>query len=502
MATSYKKAYEGNVEALSVWGPIDRSILDGGRRTPPPLPSALFGSAWSELVKLSEDKGAPADYVALSYLVVCASMIGSKRRVVPYRGSSWEEPSILWLGLVGDPSHNKSPSLDPFMSILRTLEGEKREDHLRNVIDYAAESERAKVEKAAWQEAVKMAAKDGLQTPPIPKGAIEPDEPVRHRYYMQDATTEAAQSILSKNPNGCLMLRDELAGWFTSFDRYNPGGRPYWIVSFGGRSYTVDRKGTPEPMHIPYNGVPVIGGIQPAKLAECVMKGADDGLAARFLFIWPERREFSRPSSNADLSSFEAAIRRLDDLDWQYDADGKAEPFKVMLDSNAADLFDNCQRFYREREGDASGLLKSFVGKLAGLTLRLAMAAEFSRWAWEGGKVPTIIGAQTLEHVADFVGDYVLPMAERVYGDAALPPVERNAATLARYITRYRLKSINARDLKREARLPGLREAAEIDPAIDALIEANWLRPSPSRQGGTVGRARADYAVNPVVIGE
>lgn len=501
MATSYKHAaLGGNVESLPVWGPLDRTILDGGRRTPPALPSALFGSAWGELVKLAKDKGAPVDYVAFSYLVVSASLIGSKRRAVPYRGSTWEEPAILWLGLVGPPSANKSPSLDPFMGILRNLESDRREEHLNAILDHAALLERAKVEAKAWKETVEKAAKDGLTTPPMPQVAIEPEAPVRRRYYMQDATNEAAQAILTHNENGCLMIRDELAGWFTSFDRYNPGGRPFWIEAFGGRSYTVDRKGTPKPMVINYNGVPVIGGIQPEKLAECVMHGADDGLAARFLFVWPERPEFSRPSSSADVAAFEAALRRLDGLDWDRAEEGEKRPYRIPLDEAAADAFDKCQLFYREQETDAAGLLKSFIGKLPGLTLRLALAAEFARWAWEGGREPQSISVETLENVADLIADYILPMSSRVYGDAALPPVERDAATLARYIIRNKVKVVNARELRRTAKLPGLREADKTAAAIDAMVEANWLRPDPKREGGGPGRMTSDYIVNPAAL--
>lgn len=489
------------IPSINPWGSPDLSILDEGRRKPPELPSAMFGNAWPELVKLAADKGAPVDYVALSFLTVAASLIGSKRRAVPYDGSTWEEPAILWLGLVGDPSHNKSPALDPLTSILRRLEDERADEHSEELMSWRADCERARAEKALWAEGVKAATKEGLNTPPLPENAVEPQEPSRRRYYVQDATPESMASILVGNPSGSLMLRDELAGWLSSFDRYNPGGRTYWLEAFGGRSYTVDRKGSPEPLRIPYNGVNVIGGIQPAKLADCLLHGSDDGLAARFLFTWPERPAFSRPCSTADVTGLGDALGRLDGLDWQLGPTGKREAFRVMLDADAADVFDRCRQLYRDQEQDSAGLLKSFIGKLGGLTLRLALVSQYARWAWGGGLEPRTITAETLEAVADFIADYALPMAERVYGDAALPVVERNAATLARHIRRNKVRSINARNLKRVDRLPGMREAADIDPAIEALVEAGWLRRDPHRDGGTAGRATSDYLVNPAVIG-
>ena len=477
----------------------DMSVLEEGRRHPPELPPAMFGNAWPELVKLAADKGAPVDYVALSWLTVSAALIGSKRRCVPYPGSTWKEPSILWLGLVGDPSHNKSPALDPFVDVLRLLEDEKTDDHLDAINVWRADTERAKVEKVNWQDLVKAASKDSLPTPALPDHAIEPDEPRRRRHFVQDATPESLGEILEGNPQGVLMVRDELAGWFSGFDRYNPGGRSQWPESFGGRQFTVDRKGAAKPVRIPYNGVNVIGGIQPGKLSDCLLKVTDDGLAARFLFIWPNRPPFSRPTATADLRGIESALRRLDTLDWTVRDDGKPGAVLVPLDPDAADVFDSCCRLYGDQEQEVGGLLKSFIGKLRGLTLRLALASELARWSWEGGSEPKSISRSTLEAAADFVADYAIPMAERVYGDAALPPVERNAATLARHIKRHKLVSINTRNLQRKDRLPGLAESADIDPAIEALVDAGWLRAEPRRTGATTGRPSRDYSVNPAV---
>lgn len=134
------------------------------------------------------------------------------------------------------------------------------------------------------------------------------------------------------------------------------------------------------------------------------------------------------------------------------------------------------------------------------MALRLALVSELARWAFEGGDEPKTIRRATVEAVGDFLESYAIPMAARVYGDAALPVVERNAATLARYIRRHGLKRVNARDVRREYRLPGLRDADAVHHALDALMEAEWLRPDATRKGDTPGRARADYTVNPAAL--
>jgi hypothetical protein len=131
--------------------------------------------------RLARDKGAPADYVACGFLTVVASLIGGKRRVQPYGVGSWREPPILWLGLVGDPSFNKSPALDPLVTILRKIEREYAEAHRSRLADHTADVERVKIERQAWEKRVKEAAAEGLGTPPLPEDARDIEAPRRRR---------------------------------------------------------------------------------------------------------------------------------------------------------------------------------------------------------------------------------------------------------------------------------------------------------------------------------
>jgi len=89
-----------------------------------------------------------------------------------------------------------------------------------------------------------------------------------------------------------------------------------------------------------------------------------------------------------------------------------------------------------------------------------------------------------------------MPMAERVYGDAAATDSERAAAALARWVMKELPDQVHVRRLQREVRLPGLRSAEQIRKAADALVEADWLLPPPKT---IVGQPRSwvAYAVNP-----
>lgn len=499
-AFAHKIESEG--EEVELWRSPDMSVLSAGRRTPPVMPPELFGSAWGLLRDLAEGAGAPVEYVAVSYLAVAASLIGGKRRVRPYSTSNWAEPCILWTAVVGDPSSNKSPAIDAATGPLRDIETDLARNYADRLAAWEADAERAGVEKAAWKEAVKNAVKDGVGTPPLPSGAVEPEKPQRRRLSVMDATPESLGTILSGNPEGTLHIRDELAGWLTSFDRYAPGGRQFWLEAYGGRRFIIDRqKNEGRPLIVPYNGVCVLGGIQPDRLSSALLDGDDDGLVARFLWAWPEPVPYHRPRAIADERALDGIYRRLDGLQWGVDAEGRDTHVTLPLDEAAATLFETWMSSNREGLSDAGTLFKGFCGKLPGTVLRLSLIAELAGWAARGGDEPRSISVHTVAAAASFVDDYAKPSALRVFGDAALPPVERHAATLARYIVKNRIEKFNARALRRQSQLPGMRDAEPFNRAVEFLVEAEWLRSVATRAGPNVGRKSSDYIVNPAVHG-
>src|SRR5215469_3969045 len=112
-----------------------------------------------------------------------------------------------------------------------------------------------------------------------------------------------------------------------------------------------------------------------------------------------------------------------------------------------------------------------------GAALRLALVLEMMWWCSEEGMAPppSAVSARAFAAAASLVGDYFVPMAERVYGDAAASREDRNAATLARWIMREHPAEVHVRRLQREVRLPGLRNADDIHAAALVLIDADWL---------------------------
>lgn len=489
--------------AKSDWPAPDLSILQASRRPAVPMPTGLFGPALPLLEAIAQGTATPLDYPAAAFLATCASLIGGKRRVRPYATSNWAEPPILWIGIVGDPSSRKSPPIDEVLEPLRAIERDGADLHKSAMHSWKEAERRAKAVREDWEKRLGDAVKKGAATmPAMPAAAHEPDEPTRRRTLVMDATPESIGAILAGNPQGTLLARDELAGWLQSFERYSPGGREQWLEAYGGRSFVIDRKGAKGPLAVPFNGVSVLGGIQPAKMAECLLAFPDDGLVARFLWIWPDKLKFARPRQCADHSALESAYRRLEALEWGRNGDGQPVAIPLPLSASAADLFEAWQADNAEFDDDASGLLKSFVGKMDGALLRIALTSELARWAMSGGPEPREISLETIEAAAEWIDSYAKPMAERVYGDAALPAAERDAAMLARYIVKKGLRAFNKRELKRsphKTALPSLRNAKAMDAALEVLEDGGLVRASGKRDGDGPGRASGDYTVNPAL---
>ncbi|WP_294211363.1 DUF3987 domain-containing protein [uncultured Sphingomonas sp.] len=485
----------GGHDSPPVWGKPDMSVTKANLAPAVPFPNDVLGDLWPLVADLAAGAGAPVEYVATSMLAVAASLIGGKRWVRAWE--QFEQPCILWAAVVGDPSSNKSPGIDAARFPLRAMEDELAEQHKTTLMSFAAVAERAKAERKQWEEKVKQATRDGVATPDMPDAAEAPDAPERKRLVVQDITPEEMAAVLAANVNGTLNLRDELAGWIEGFERYNAGGRTFWLEAYGGRSFTVDRKSNAKPLQVPFNGVSVLGGIQPEKLRDSLLGTSDDGLIARFMWVWPEAIRFSRPSKVADLGRLESLYRRLYQLHRPL-----SEQVTIPLDPEAVEIF---TAWIDENDADvreSAGLYASWAGKARGLALRLSIVLEFLGWADGAGREPQSVSVRSIVNALRLIDDFLKPHARRVFGDAALPPVEKDAAALARFILKGNLERINARnDVQRNSKLPTLKTSQDVDAALEALMDAGWLREAPSRQGDAPGRQKKDYLVNPAVHG-
>ncbi len=170
--------------------------------------------------------------------------------------------------------------------------------------------------------------------------------------------------------------------------------------------------------------VSIVGGIQPDKLATLLMKGDDDGMAARFLLTWPESVKPSRPRHQPDRQLVERVLRRLHKLEFQGDAEsGVLRPVTLAIEPTALNVWQEWREEHHAESKSASGLVASALGKMPGQVLRLALVLELLWWAAgpEGTAEPDQVSARALRTALDLIDNYLKPMSTRVLGEAVLP---------------------------------------------------------------------------------
>lgn len=474
------------------WPLPDVEVMRLRRRPPPELPLDVFGRWEPWIIATARAAACPPDYVAAPLLAAASAVIGNARWPAAY---GWSEPPHLWCASVGDSGDGKSPGCDAiYRHVLPALERRMSEDFPDRLAEARAAIEVANAEREAWKGKVKTAVKDGRDPPPAPSDPGE--EPLQPRLTFSDCTIEKVALLLARAaPKGLLMTRDELAGWLLGMKAYNDGARAFWLEAYGGRPYKVDRVKLATPIEIPRFAVAWHGGIQPARLDQ-VMREADDGLLSRFLWFWPDPVPFSITRVRPDVEEAVTAFDRLRFLDLQPSEAG-VHPVMVQFDPPVVNRMEIFARALQAQKENAGGLMRSALGKSRGLALRLSLVLSYLDWCAIDGydAPPAAIGEDAFERASRFVSDYAMPMAERVFGDAARSENDQKAATLARWIIKTRPTEIHVTQLKREVRLPGLFEAKSIHAACAVLVDADWLREPPP--GKFQQRAKVAYAVNP-----
>ena len=428
--TSY--TVKDGIQALPI---PERGFLARTRLSAPALPLDAFGPWWAAwIARTAAGANAPPDYVAAPLLAAASALIGNARWARGWHG--WFEPPALWLASVGNPSSGKSPGAAPVMrEVLGMVEAHMARDYPDELAAWKEASKVAELIEKQWEKDVAAAVKKGGEMPAKPREATCRPAPIRPRVRVADATVEALAAILHGLPKGVLHVRDELAGWLLNLQRYSGGSdRPFWLESYVGGPYTVDRQKNPVPVFIPRLAVATFGTIQPDRLEDC-LTGVDDGLAGRFLWTWPDPHPFRRPSTSCDAPAAALRLQRLAGLAMRQDDAGEPCPSFVSLDPDAADLLERFGQDMQAGEEGAHGLLRSSMGKARGQVLRLALVLQLLRWcADDDGPEPSTVGANAMQAAADLMRSYFLPMAARVLGDASVPAEERNARTLAEWV--------------------------------------------------------------------
>ena len=304
----------------------------------------LMPESFRPLVKdVAERMQVPPDFPAVAAIAALAGVTNRRAMIQPKRNDdTWTVVPNLWGGIVAPPGMLKSPVLTCMTQPARAIESEWREAHQAEEQGYQSALELQEEEIKAWRALFQTAAKKNKERPAKPESTLA--QPVLRRLITSDATFESLHHVLSENPAGLFVIRDELTGWLAGLERQGrEQERAFYLECWNGdASFTIDRIGRGS-VHVPHACISLFGGIQPARLrdylADALRDGpSNDGLMQRFqLMVWPDIqpgwRYIDRKPDNDALESAASVYRRMTALD-------AGNPLRLQFDYPAQTLFE------------------------------------------------------------------------------------------------------------------------------------------------------------------
>jgi hypothetical protein len=325
---------------------------------------------------------------------------------------------------------------------------------------------------------------------------IEASVVLERRYVTHDATVESFDRLLTENPRGLLVLRDELAGWLMTLSKPGrEGDREFFLEAWNGTgSFTRDRIGR-GTVHIEAVTLSILGGIQPGKLqpfVEDALSGRrnDDGLLQRpQLLVWPEDPgPWAAPEGWLDKSLRDQAFESFSRLDEMGDlmrvaarmgqVAGISEesiPY-LRFSPKAQELFDawraGLETRLRSKELASTPAFEAHIAKYRSLMPSLALI--FHLLALSEGQPPSAVSLDAASLAADWCG-FLEEHARKVYSAELLPGVQGAQMLAAKIRSGSVVDGRSVRDLARHE-WSGLTNANAVRDALRVLETAGWIR--------------------------
>lgn len=446
-----------------------------------PNPLRLFVSAGAKAI------GCDSSFIALPTLSACGAAIGNTARLEMKGG--WLAPPIIWTVVVGESGTAKTPAFRLAMKPVRERQYAALQRHAEADVEHQVATAFYKRSMKQWET-----QENSSDAPPR-----MPDAPQAERVYTEDVTIEAVGSLLAGNPRGMLLARDELSGWLASFDQYSGGkggaDSAKWLSMYNAETVTIDRKtGTPKLICVPNAAMSITGGIQPAILKKGLgSEHRESGMAARFLMAFPPRSTKRWTEAEIDPKqeeSYEKVLKRLYDLPFNADAEGRQRPHVVRLSPDAKARFVEFYEVNSRELSEFTGDLAAAWSKLEEAPGRLALVIHFVRWAADDptlkdqGIVDGASMASAIRLTEWFKGE-----ARRIYGVLSETETDRDQRQLVEWITRQG-GAVTERDLQRGPRQYRGSDG-EAEAALSALVKvglAYWESTPATSKGGWYAR--------------
>jgi putative DNA primase/helicase len=459
-------------------------------------PELMPESLRSLVRDVSERMQVPLDFPAVAAIAALAGVTNRRALIQPKRNDdTWVVVPNLWGGIVAPPGMLKSPVISSMTQPAHAIESEWRAVHQDEERNYQTALELQDLEMKAWEAQYQRAAKSNAARPAKPESKLKP--PVLRRLITSDATFESLHHVLSENPAGLFVIRDELTGWLAGMERQGrEQERAFYLECWNGDSaLTVDRVGRGS-VHVPHACISLFGGIQPARLraylADALRDGpSNDGLVQRFqLLVWPDMppgwHYIDRKPDEAALAHAARVYRRMAALEAE-------DPLRLRFDNPAQELFEVwlTDLEQRIRSEEFPPAMQAHLAKYR--SLMPSLAALFALADGQTQNVP--ISQARL--ACDWCG-YLETHATRVYASQARPE-HHGAITLSKRLAKgWRREDgfFTVRDVYRSG-WTGLDSPDAARGALEVLQGYGWVWREPMVDSQTPGRPSETYFRNP-----
>lgn len=549
-------ARQAEFDALPEPEPIKQTLHPVPAFDPELLPRPF--RTW--VVDMAHRMQCPVDFCAVGAVVTLAGVVGAAIGIKPKRKDDWLVVPNCWGGVIGPPSKKKTPALQESTKPLGRLEAMQREGAqqaqrdaadpetkarqklLRQELEKAikAETEAAHIKKEAAAYVAASAGSIGdddepattqppsrqrrLSTPARSVAEVKRDlaalsAPVtgnlQERFRTNDATIEALHDLLSANPRGILVFRDELVGLLKGWEKQGrEQDRAFYLEAWNGYgSFPLDRIGRG---HVICENmcVSILGGTQPDKVRNYLYQARDenDGLLQRFqMLVYPDVMPFDGiVDEYSDASARDTAFAIFDTLA-RADFAGLAGlgsfdkiPALRFADDAQALFFEWYARLHRGQleNPDEAPMMVEMLSKqpktMASLALLFHLVDCASSIA-TGQPIPPV-SLEAAARAADWCA-YLEAHARRIYALAGNLQSQA-AATLAERIGKGQLEDFGdagftPRDIYRK-QWSLLDDREIVDQALTELVDAGWLLRD-VQTAGWQQRGHVRYHVNPKV---
>jgi len=389
--------------------------------------------------------------MAMATLAIFSGAIDHRSQLKMMRNGNWWASPRLWVLLVGDPSTRRTPLINAATMPLEHQDYRIQQDHQRKLAEYLEAKENKK----------EAGEKTKLPAPTPPK-----------RYVIRDTTVEKLGEILARHPKGALVKADEMSGWLASMERYSHKGggsdRAFWLKAYDGGPYTMDRISRGE-LFIENLSVSLLGGIQPARLAE-IQGLTSDGLLQRLLPVMILDPTFPQDRPVHD-EKYGTLVREM----------YLAPHARLIMTDNALVHMERLRQHLSNLEKAAGGFapgFKNFVGKLYSICGTLALILHLAEDPRQRFAEP--VEENTIEKVRCLMLDFILPHAFEFYGGADGTNGDQ-LRQIASWILTSGKKRLVASDLTTNiADCRGL-TLREIQERVSPLVAGGWLSPDDDR---------------------